>query len=64
MYVNTEDAHLRKLALQEEFARFEKRRLHMLYRETLADYRSGGSDWIQNFTRKTLSNIWEEYRTR
>lgn len=36
--------------------------LRRLYRETLADYRAGGSEWIQQFTRKTLSNIWENYR--
>lgn len=42
--------------------KFKRRYLHMLYRETLADYRDPTSDWMQNFTRQTLMNIWDSYR--
>ena len=41
---------------------WERRRLHTLYRQTLTDYRDYTSDWSQNMTRRTLLNIWENYR--
>jgi len=41
---------------------FRRRYLHMLYRETLKDYREAHTDWMRRATRQTLLNIWENYR--
>ena len=41
---------------------WKRRYLHTLYRETLPDYREPTSDWMRQFSRRTLLNIWENYR--
>lgn len=41
---------------------FRRRYLHLLYRETLKDYRISTTDWMRRATRNTLLNIWENYR--
>lgn len=41
---------------------FRRRYLHLLYRETLKDYRKPTTDWMRRATRQTLLNIWENYR--
>jgi hypothetical protein len=41
---------------------WSRRYLHMLYRETLKDYREAPTDWMRRATRQTLLNIWENYR--
>lgn len=74
-FVNTEDCALRRAALQESETGetpaiteaagsrvWRRKYLHGLYRETLASYRDPTSDWMTKFSRKTLQNIWENYR--
>jgi len=41
---------------------FKRHYLHLLYRETLKDYREAPTDWMRRATRQTLMNIWENYR--
>lgn len=41
---------------------FRRHYLHMLYRDTLKDYRNPTSDWMRRATRQTLINIWNNYR--
>lgn len=41
---------------------FRRHYLHMLYRDTLKDYRNPTTDWMRRATRQTLLNIWENYR--
>lgn len=41
---------------------FRRRYLHMLFRDTLRDYRSPTTAWMRGATRNTLKAIWENYR--
>lgn len=41
---------------------FRRHYLHVLFRETLRDYRISKTDWMRRATRQTLLNIWENYR--
>lgn len=41
---------------------FRRAYLHMIYRDTLKDYRNPTTDWMRRATRQTLLNIWENYR--
>lgn len=41
---------------------WKRRHLRQLFRETLPHYRDPTSDWARQFSRKTLLNIWENYR--
>ena len=40
----------------------ELRYLRSVYRETLDDYRRPTSEWMKRFSRRTLQNIWDNYR--
>lgn len=41
---------------------FRRRYLHLLYRETLKDYREAPTDWARRASYSVLTNIWENYR--
>jgi hypothetical protein len=41
---------------------FRRRYLHLLYRETLKDYREAPTDWMRRASRNVLNNIWTSYR--
>jgi hypothetical protein len=41
---------------------FRRRYLHLLYRETLKDYRTADTDWMRRASYSVLTNIWENYR--
>lgn len=41
---------------------FKRHYLHMLYRETLKDYREAHTDWMRHASRNVLKNIWTSYR--
>jgi hypothetical protein len=41
---------------------WSRRYLHLLYRETLKDYREAHTDWMRRASYSVLTNIWENYR--
>jgi hypothetical protein len=41
---------------------WSRRYLHLLYRETLKDYREAHTDWMRRASRNVLTNIWENYK--
>lgn len=41
---------------------FRRHYLHLLYRETLRDYRTSKTDWMRRASYSVLTNIWENYR--
>jgi hypothetical protein len=57
-----EDAEPAVISFRQSGQAFRRRYLHMLYRETLKDYREAHTDWMRRATRQTLLNIWENYR--
>lgn len=49
-------------SFQQSGRTFTRRYLHRLYRETLPDYREPTSEWMREFSRRTLQTIWDNYR--
>ena len=57
-----EDAEDAVLAYRQSGRAFRRRYLHLLYRETLKDYREAHTDWMRRASRNVLTNIWTSYR--
>jgi hypothetical protein len=57
-----EDAEEAVLSFRQSGQAFCRRYLHLLYRETLKDYREAPTEWMRRASRNVLKNIWENYR--
>ena len=50
------------LSFRQSGQAFRRRYLHMLFRETLKDYRTSKTEWMRRASRTVLANIYENYR--